>query len=582
MTLVLLLNVTQTASAGAGNVERQAAPRVGASLEPLTPASRLERQRPPLIPIQRLGRSHPHHPLGILFSRLRIRVTAVTDSSIAVAWSGWRGAAYRIFKDGIPVGWTSDGEFAYTGLSCDTSYMLGVVAFPAHGRSPVAAVAIGARTSACPLPPPDTASPSSPGNVHIAATTESSITIAWDASQDDVGVAGYGVYNGVTPFDSTSATSYTFVNLACATGYSFAVDAYDAAGNRSPAAGVEARTDDCPPPADTEAPTAPGNVHATVTTASSITVAWDPSTDNVALAGYGVYIGVTRVDTTTAASYTFEKLACDTVYTLAVDAYDAAGNRSATAAVDATTASCPIAEPQPIAGQGYRLAFGDEFDSLDRAVWDDHIWYDDPPSPTWAPRQYVSAGTLQLVSRRDDLFPGCTSLCYPINTATTLSSGKSFQYGYFEARMRWTKGPGSWPAFWLISTGWAKTGSCATPAGELDVMEGQGTEPDVFYGTIHKDSAGACGGDEQNGNNWQPVGVDLTDGFHTYAALWTPTTVSWYLDDKLIMSAPTYSTDNQPMFLLLQMWSGGWTSPPTSATPPELLTEIDWVHVWQK
>ena len=26
-----------------------------------------------------------------------------------------------------------------------------------------------------------------------------------------------------------------------------------------------------------------------------------------------------------------------------------------------------------------------------------------------------------------------------------------FTFGYFEARMRWTKGDGSWPAFWLLS-----------------------------------------------------------------------------------------------------------------------------------
>jgi hypothetical protein len=48
------------------------------------------------------------------------------------------------------------------------------------------------------------------------------------------------------------------------------------------------------------------------------------------------------------------------------------------------------------------------------------------------------------------------------------------------------------------------------------------------------------------------------------------------------MSAPTYSTDNQPMFLLLQMWSGGWTSGPTPATALELDTEVDWVRVWQR
>ena len=238
--------------------------------------------------------------------------------------------------------------------------------------------------------------------------------------------------------------------------------------------------------------------------------------------------------------------------------------------------------PSPIAGKGYRQVFGNEFNSLNRGVWDDHIWYDDPPGRAWAPTHYVHGGILNLVSRRNDRYPGCDSNCYPISTATTFSSRKSFQHGYFEARIRWTKGAGSWPAFWLISTGWAKTGSCATPSGELDVMEGQGIEPTVLYGTIHKDSAGRCGGDVQNDNNYQPVGTDLTKAFHTYAALWTASKVSWYLDNRLIMSAPTYSSDNQPMFLLLQMWSGGWTRDPDSTTPQELRTQVDWVRVWQR
>lgn len=243
---------------------------------------------------------------------------------------------------------------------------------------------------------------------------------------------------------------------------------------------------------------------------------------------------------------------------------------------------CKAPVPPPIVGKGYREVFGNEFNSLNRAVWDDHIWYDDPPERAWAPTQYVHGGILNLVSRRNDQYPGCQSNCYPMVTTTTFSSRKSFQYGYFEARMRWTKGAGSWPAFWLISTGWAKTGSCATPSGELDVMEGQGTEPTVLYGTIHKDSAGRCGGDDQNDNNYHNVGIDLTKGFHTYAALWTASKVSWYLDNRLIMSAPTYPSDNQPMFLLLQMWSGGWTRDPDATSPQELRTEVDWVRVWQR
>jgi hypothetical protein len=240
----------------------------------------------------------------------------------------------------------------------------------------------------------------------------------------------------------------------------------------------------------------------------------------------------------------------------------------------------PLPGPGPIVGQGYHLAFHDEFMALNRRVWDNHIWYDDPPSAAWADFQTVHDGELDLKTSRK--FIGSAGDPYPQNTVTTFSSGKSFTYGYFEARMKWTHGAGAWPAFWLISTGWAKTGSCATPAGELDVFEGQGTEPTVFYGTVHKESADACGGDAQNDNNYQPVRPDLTSGFHTYAALWTAAKVSWYLDGRLVASAEPYSTDNQPMFLLLQMWTGGWTSDPTAATPTDLHTEVDWVRVWQK
>ena len=248
---------------------------------------------------------------------------------------------------------------------------------------------------------------------------------------------------------------------------------------------------------------------------------------------------------------------------------------------DETDPAPPGTEPAPIAGQGYHLTFGDEFNTLDRSVWDDHIWYDEIPHPAWLNFQTVHDGELDLATAATDLYSGCSSLCYPLDTVTTLSSGHSFQYGYFEARMKWTRGAGAWPAFWLIRTDWANgSGGCPGYAGEIDVFEGQGTEPSVFYGTVHKDSA--CGDDQQNGNNYQPVGVDLTAGFHTYAALWTSTTITWYLDDKPLMSAPTYSTDNAPMFLLLQMWSGGWTSDPSATTPAVLHTQVDWVHVWQK
>jgi hypothetical protein len=102
-----------------------------------------------------------------------------------------------------------------------------------------------------------------------------------------------------------------------------------------------------PPPADTTPPSAPANLTATATTQNSVSLSWSASTDNVAVAGYGVYRNGSLVSTTTTTSSTVSGLACATSYTLAVDAYDAAGNRSAKATLTTTTSAC---SPPPPSG----------------------------------------------------------------------------------------------------------------------------------------------------------------------------------------------------------------------------------------
>jgi beta-glucanase (GH16 family) len=252
----------------------------------------------------------------------------------------------------------------------------------------------------------------------------------------------------------------------------------------------------------------------------------------------------------------------------------------------ASNNGCPTggggSEPAPIAGQGYHEVFRDDFNTLNRVVWDDHIWYDESPSPAWGPTfQTAENGVLHLRTQRDWI--GDTGQPYPYNTITTQTSGKTFEYGYFEARMKWPAGHGSWPGFWLYSYQHAiDQNQCTTQAGEVDVMEGQGSEPSVFYGTVHSNTNGCSPSDQQNGNNWQDVGHDLTSDFHTYAVQWTPSTVTWYLDGVETHSAPTYATDNQPMFLLLQEWVGGWTYDPDSSTPDVLDNQVDYVTVWQQ
>ena len=270
---------------------------------------------------------------------------------------------------------------------------------------------------------------------------------------------------------------------------------------------------------------------------------------------------------------------------------------SASVGVDAAGAAAPRVQvtamsprvPGPIAGQGYHLVFHDDFNHFRKRVWTRRIWYDTPPRSSWDGFQRVKNGVLHLRTSRKFVWSGTScsgdqpdNCNWPINTITTLKS-RSFRQGYFEARMTWTKGDGAWPGFWLYSTQHARDeDQCATKAGEIDVFEGQGAEPRVYYGTVHSNTNGCSPDDQQNGNNYHPVSKNLTTRFHRYGALWTQDRITWYLDGKKLMSAPTYSTDDQRMFLLLQMWVGGWTSDPDSSTPDVIQTKVDWVRVWHQ
>ncbi|MFI8189432.1 cellulase family glycosylhydrolase [Streptomyces sp. NPDC085946] len=92
----------------------------------------------------------------------------------------------------------------------------------------------------------DTTAPTAPGAPAASGVTSSSVTLAWAASTDAVGVTGYDVVRVAggteTAVTTTTGTSATLTGLAPATSYTFAVYARDAAGNRSPRSGTVAVT----------------------------------------------------------------------------------------------------------------------------------------------------------------------------------------------------------------------------------------------------------------------------------------------------------------------------------------------------
>jgi endo-1,4-beta-xylanase len=99
----------------------------------------------------------------------------------------------------------------------------------------------------------DTTPPTAPSNLTSTGKTDTSVSLSWSGSTDNVGVTAYDVYQGSTVVKTVTGsppgTSTTVTGLSPATTYTFTVRARDAAGNTSAAPNaVTVTTDSGPPP----------------------------------------------------------------------------------------------------------------------------------------------------------------------------------------------------------------------------------------------------------------------------------------------------------------------------------------------
>lgn len=275
-----------------------------------------------------------------------LRVTGTTESAVSIGWepaADDRGVVeYRISLNDLYMRSTTGTAASFTGLSCGLSYVVKVVAVDAAGNTSPGASVI-APTTICPTNSgSDTQPPTQPSGLVRRDATTTSVTLAWTASTDNTGVAGYGIYRGDTKVADSSVTAYALEGLACATTYTLSVDAVDASGNRSGRTTVVAATEPCQ---DTLAPTPPTGLTASLRNETSITLTWQPSTDAGGVAGYRVYRDGALAGSTTSTSYTAAGLACGTSYTIGVEAYDASGNHSTRPATIVSTVTCSDTSP---------------------------------------------------------------------------------------------------------------------------------------------------------------------------------------------------------------------------------------------
>ncbi len=241
-----------------------------------------------------------------------------------------------------------------------------------------------------------------------------------------------------------------------------------------------------------------------------------------------------------------------------------------------------FAQTPPPQVSGYHLAFSDDFTSLSLSpdgtgsyTWYPGIWWDSTlPLPALISE---NSSVLNLVWASTGGLTN-TSISTLSHDAT---QGHTFRYGYFEARMKWDVVNGAWPAFWMIPV---QAAQGAQDTGEIDIFEGQGSDPSTFYGTIH----------EWNGQtdvwfndpNWYdlPPQNDFSQ-WHTYGALWVPGQVTWYYDNQMLYSAQTPAVfDQQDFFLVLGMTEGAnWTEGNLQGVTANTINlGVDWIHVWQQ
>ena len=93
---------------------------------------------------------------------------------------------------------------------------------------------------------PDSTAPTTPTGLHATGAAQTSITLGWNASSDNVGVTGYNVYRGGSLAGTSTTTSFTAGSLTCSTSYTLTVQAKDAANNVSgQSVSVSASTSAC-------------------------------------------------------------------------------------------------------------------------------------------------------------------------------------------------------------------------------------------------------------------------------------------------------------------------------------------------
>lgn len=188
---------------------------------------------------------------------------------------------------------------------------------------------------------------------------------------------------------------------------------------------------------------------------------------------------------------------------------------------------------------GWKLFWQDEFDG-DKVDWENK-WMNSPwnPVPKNREQAYLKDGMLHI---RCD-FEKTPEGPRPFQGKTVgLYSQERFGYGYYEARVRFTRKPGWWAAFWMFDEGRNMT---VGGGYELDIFEDYSTRrgAPIIANNLHV----------TYGPNMRSYGYHFElpgslDDFYVIGCKWTPFEFSTYVNGQLVKSSARHSPYNSATY----------------------------------
>ncbi|NQX45633.1 carbohydrate binding domain-containing protein [Paenibacillus tritici] len=279
-----------------------------------------------------------------------------------------------------------------------------------------------------------------------------------------------------------------------------------------------------------------------------------------------------------------------------------------TATPEPTRTPAPVVTPEPTpeatpapTTDPWSLVWNDEFDDnvIDPAKWTYDLGDGTAVgNPGWGnneleyytndAKNVQEQGGKLIITARKEAVGGKPYTSTRIKTNGLYSK----MYGKFEIRAKAPAGKGLWPAIWMLPEDYAYGNWAAS--GEIDIMEGWGSRPNVVAGTIHYGSQWPD--NVYSGKEYVLPGGSTIEEFHNYSIEWEPGEIRWYVDGVL------YSTNNdwyskssgqpamnaypapfnQKFHLLMNLAVGGnFDGNPTEDTVFPSSMEIDYVRIYE-